>query len=122
MISSRELQVASAIVRLEKQAALGAVGQSFVSGAKAVKGAMSQGTTALGQAARGAIGKGLVRTPLGWAAHGAIKAAPYGVGLYAANAALGDPIGNQLRLQKARFRARVAQHRGVYDPRTGVMY
>lgn len=112
----------AAIVRLEKRAALGGLGETVLGGAKALKAGMSQTTTALGRAARGAIGQGVVRTPLGLAAHGAIKLAPYGIAAYAANSALGNPVGNQIELQKARLRARVAQHQAVYDPKTGVMY
>ncbi len=121
-MTRRELQAAAVIVRLEKRAALGGLGKALLGGAKALKSGMSQTTTALGQAARGAIGKGLVRTPLGLAAHGAIKVSPYIGAGYVANEALGNPVGKQIQLQKARLRARVAQHRAVYDPRTGVMY
>lgn len=116
MTTRRELQVAALVVRLEKLAALGAIAQA----GKAVKGAIGGTTTALGQAAQGAIGRGLVRTPLGLAAHGAIKVAPYAGAGYVANQALGDPIGKQIQSQKSRLRARMQDRRAVYDPRTGV--
>lgn len=122
MTTRRELQAAAILVRLEKQAAMGAGLKALIGAGKAVKGAIGGTTTALGQAARGAIGRGIIRTPLGLAAHGAIKLAPYGIAGYAANQLLGDPIGKQVELQKARLRARVAQHRAVYSPQTGVMY
>lgn len=121
-MTRQELQAAAILVRLEKQAAMGAGLKAFIGAGKALKGALGGTTTALGQAARGAIGKGVVRTPLGLAAHGAIKVSPYIGAGYVANKALGDPVGKQIQLQKARLRARVAQHRAVYDPRTGVMY
>ena len=121
-MTRRELQIAALIMQLEKQAALGATGKAIISGARTLKQGLGETTTALGQAARGAIGSGIVRTPVGLAAHGAIKVAPLAAAGYVANQALGDPVGKQVQLQKARLRARAAQHRAVYNPQTGVMY
>lgn len=122
MTTRRELQVAAFLVRLEKVAALGAISGGIVGAGKAATKVMGETTSAVGQAARGVIGKGLIRTPLGYAAHGAAKVAPYAAAGYVANDALGNPIGKQVQLQKSRLRARAAQHRATYNPRTGVMY
>ena len=122
MSTRRELEVAALLVQLEKAATLGPAGKAFVAGGRAVKGAIGETTSFLGKAVRGAIGKGVVRTPVGLAAHGAIKAAPYLGAGYVANEALGNPVGKQVQLQKARMQARAAQRRAVYDPRTGAMY
>jgi hypothetical protein len=122
MNTRRELEVAALLIQLEKLAALGSTGRALVAGSRAVKGAIGETTSFLGNAVRGAIGKGIVRTPVGLVAHGAIKASPYLGAGYLANEALGNPVGKQVQLQKARMQARAAQRRAVYDPKTGVMY
>jgi hypothetical protein len=79
-------------------------------------------TSAVGQAVRKAIGKGMIRTPIGLAAQGTIKASPYIATAYGVNAALDNPVGKELAAQKRRYKARMLDRRAVYNPQTGVMY